>query len=267
MTPREDHRLRALTILYHDVVAEHFDESGFPGEAAARYKLRRADFERHLAAMTTRGIGPAVAASRASLPQSPMPFFLTVDDGGSSAIFIAETLERLGWRGTFFITTDRIGTAAFVSAQQIRWLHRRGHAIGSHSCSHPYRMADLDDVQLLDEWRRSLEVLSDIVQSPVQTASVPGGFYAPRVARAAAAAGVRVLFNSEPTTAIQRVDDCLIVGRINVYGSMSADTAARLASGDRLALLKQQALWTAKKTIKTVAAPAWDLARTLLFRS
>jgi hypothetical protein len=39
----------------------------------------------------------------------------------------------------------------------------------------------------------------------MDTASVPGGYYSDRVAETAAAAGIRILFNSEPTT---KVYDC-----------------------------------------------------------
>ena len=259
--------MRALTVLYHDVIAADFDESGFPGPAAARYKFKRDEFEAHLEAMRARSTSPAVATTPAALGVNAQPFFFTIDDGGSSAVYIAAALDRIGWRGTFFITTDRIGSKAFVSAEEIRALHRAGHTIGSHSCSHPYRMAGLPHVRLDDEWRRSAAVLFDILGEKIETASVPGGFYAPRVAKAASAAGIRVLFNSEPTTRVYREDACLIVGRYNVYGGMSAAGAGKLAAADPLELLKQQAIWTIKKTIKTAAAPVWDQTRKRIFKS
>ena len=44
--------MQALAIMYHDVVEnEDFGSSGFPGEGAHVYKLRREDFERHLDAI------------------------------------------------------------------------------------------------------------------------------------------------------------------------------------------------------------------------
>ena len=259
--------MKALTVLYHDVVERDFDESGFPGAAAARYKLLRKDFKAHVDAMKSAASQPAVAASAAAFGGSAAPFFFTIDDGGSCAGHIASELERIGWRGTFFITTDRIGTETFVSAKDIRNLHARGHTIGSHSCSHPYRMAELSDERLDDEWRRSIAVLSDIVGEKVETASVPGGFYAQRVAKAASAAGIRVLFNSEPTRHVYREAECLIAGRYNVYRGMSATGAGKLAACDPLELFKQQATWGLKKAIKTVAAPVWDQARKRIFKS
>src|SRR5580658_945599 len=131
--------MRALAIMYHDVVeGAAYDSSGFPGEGANIYKLRREDFARQLEAI--RAAVPAGAVSliaRRREIAGPPPVFLTFDDGGASFHApIAGMLEQLGWRGHFFITTSRIGTPGFLDATQVRDLARRGHVIGSHSHSH-----------------------------------------------------------------------------------------------------------------------------------
>ena len=91
---------------------------------------------------------------------STPPTLLSFDDGGVSAYeHIAPMLESYNWVGCFFITTDRIDTPAFVSREQIRDLHRRGHVIGSHSCSHPKKMSECSREELLEEWQRSLSCL------------------------------------------------------------------------------------------------------------
>src|SRR5437588_4291094 len=140
--------MQAFSIMYHDVVENgDFRSSGFPGESSNGYKLRREDFKRHLDA-----IGAAIPTGAVStISQYPDPsglregsVFLTFDDGGASFHSpIAGMLEDLGWRGHFFITTDRLGQQAFLTAAQVSDLRRRGHVIGSHSCSHPTRMAAL----------------------------------------------------------------------------------------------------------------------------
>src|ERR1035438_157701 len=134
--------MQALAIMYHDVVENgDFESSGFPGEGANVYKLRREDFECHLDAIA--GVG--------------RPVLLTFDDGGVSSLHpIADLLESHGWRGHFFITTDQIGTPGFLSEAQLRELHRPGHIVGSHSRSHPTRMAALTRAELDGEWRESL---------------------------------------------------------------------------------------------------------------
>lgn len=257
--------MKALSILYHDVVEKDFEESGFPGAAAARYKFRREEFKTHLDSMASKSRAAAVALDSFLAGTAADPFFMTIDDGGASAVYIAEELERCGWRGHFFVTTDYIDTPTFVSKDQIRWLRKRGHVIGSHSCSHPFRISEIPDQQLADEWRRSVEVLSEILGEQVVSASVPGGFYADRVAKAASATGVRVLFNSEPTTKVGKVEDCFVVGRYTIYRGLSAKYAGEIAAGSSMALARQQFVWGAKKILKTVAAPVWDGARKILF--
>jgi len=85
------------------------------------------------------------------------------------------------------------------------------------------------------------------------------------VAEAAAAAGIRALFTSEPTTHIANVAGCLVLGRYTVYRGLSPEYAGDLAAGSRVALTKQQLLWGVKKILKTAAAPVWDGARKVLF--
>lgn len=258
--------MRVVTLLYHDIVASDFDESGFPGRDAARYKLRYDEFDQHLAAIRAADVATPGSASDIVSDSEERLLLFTVDDGGVSALAIADRIERLGWRGQFFVTTARIGTRAFLARADIRDLGARGHVIGSHSHTHPYRISELPAAELDREWRHSIGILSDICGEPVATASVPGGFYAPRVAHAAQSAGVRVLFTSEPTTHVESVGACAVVGRFTIYRGMGPVAAANLARGWPLALARQQAVWFAKKTAKTIAAPLWDGMRRRLFR-
>src|SRR3989442_9745468 len=150
--------MQALAIMYHDVVENgDFASSGFPGEGAHVYKLRREDFELHLESIrAATGQDRVSPITRRRELAGPAAVFLTFDDGGVSFFSpIAEMLERFGWRGHFFITTDRIGDRGFLNETQLRELHRRGHVIGSHSCSHPTRMAALTPAELDREWRQS----------------------------------------------------------------------------------------------------------------
>src|SRR5258705_76404 len=106
-------------LMYHDVVpAGAEDASGFPGRDAALYKVTPELFEQHLQAIDAAGAA------------------ITFDDGGISALWAADVLERYGRLGHFFITTNYIGTPGFVSESDLRELSGRGHVIGSHSCSH-----------------------------------------------------------------------------------------------------------------------------------
>ena len=162
--------MRALSLLYHDVIAEDDRTgvaSGFPGGAAGSYKLARGRFAQHLAALAA----AVPAARRATVHDlreisGPSPVMLTFDDGGASAHpLVSELLESTGWRGGahFLITTDFIGQRGFVTRADVRALATRGHVIGSHSCSHLTGMSARPLARLVDEWRRSVDVLRDLL--------------------------------------------------------------------------------------------------------
>ena len=260
--------MRALSLLYHDVVADG-ETSGFPGRAAASYKLERREFERHLAAVS------AAAARRATVRDltggnaaaaATTPVLLTFDDGGASAYpCVADLLERAGWRGHFLITTDYLGKPGFVTAGQVRELAGRGHVIGSHSCSHLTQMSARPAAQLIDEWQRSTGVLADALGQPVDVASVPFGAFSTRVAVAAAAAGITALFTSEPTAECRRVDGCLVLGRYTVRQHTPAAAAAALAAGALSVRLRQLWLWNLKKVAKAALGDAYHAARRAVY--
>jgi peptidoglycan/xylan/chitin deacetylase (PgdA/CDA1 family) len=261
--------MKVVCLLYHDVVeGSDWESSGFIGPGTAKYKLNRADFVDHLAAIAKEHeTNPALAHELAHKADHEFSFLLTFDDGGESAATrIASILERYGWRGHFFVTAGQIGSAAFMDKEQIRSLRRAGHVIGSHSFSHPTRMSHCSKEQLMDEWTRSVHALSEILGEAVDTASVPGGYYSGRVAETAAAAGIRVLFNSEPTTAIHAVGECLVVGRYNIFQGMAARVSGELVSVRSGARSKQWLYWNFKKVLKTSAGRPYLAMRQWLLR-
>src|SRR4051794_14113736 len=176
-----------VALIYHDVVTSaRQDECGFPGPVAARYKLDPARFESHLDAIAATGV-------RVGLIEDGPQAALTFDDGGASALHAAAALEARGWRGHFFITTGRIGSPGFLTAEQVLELAARGHIVGSHSHSHPTYMGKLTATELASEWPSSRDALSAILGSPPATAAVPGGFLSGDVIAQAARAGYRLL--------------------------------------------------------------------------
>jgi peptidoglycan/xylan/chitin deacetylase (PgdA/CDA1 family) len=233
-------RLRALSIMYHDVVESgNYSASGFTDAGADLYKLDRTEFARHLEAIRT-----AIGDREVSL---------TFDDGGVSAYeTVASMLEQYSWRGHFLITTDWIGRPAFLNADQIRELDRRGHVVGSHSCSHPMRIARLSGDQIFGEWKRSTERLAEIVGHPVKVASVPGGYYSRKVAEGAAQAGIETLFTSEPTAHVQVVGGCRVMGRYVVRRGMGPEWSAGFAAGKVAPRLRQALFWKAKRVAKAL---------------
>src|SRR5712672_3241375 len=128
--------MRAACLLYHDVIEDaDWDSSGFTGPGTAKYKLSGAEFEAHLAAVAlVRDTPSTTAYELANTNDQSLPFLLTFDDGGESAATrVAGLLEKYGWRGHFFVTAGQINRKGFLNSEQIRFLRKNGHVIGSHS--------------------------------------------------------------------------------------------------------------------------------------
>jgi len=233
---------RVVVLCYHDVAdGASCDASGFPGPAAASYKVEPKIFRAHLEALAAVRIGA----------------LLTFDDGGLSAYTeVAPLLEEFGQRGWFFIPTSFIGARGFLSKVQIRELSERGHTIGSHSRSHRGRMSAWPWEKLSAEWIDSVATLAEITGRPVISAAVPSGFYAPPVAAAAACAGIQELFTLEPTLRTHRVAGCLVRGRYTIKRRTSARAVVRLVAGSPLERGRQFVFWNLKKAAKS-ALGAW----------
>jgi peptidoglycan/xylan/chitin deacetylase (PgdA/CDA1 family) len=242
--------------MYHDIVppgAE--DSSGFPGRDAALYKITPEAFEVHL-----RAIRHLLDPARVPAP------LITFDDGGASAMVAADALERHRFVGHFFITVNYLGTSGFLAEPDVRALRKRGHAIGSHSCSHPLRMGRCSRNQLREEWTRSRAALADILGEDVPDASVPGGDFAPAVAEGAAAAGFTRLFTSEPVPGSRFRHGLTIQGRFVIQRWTSPGRAAALAAGAWLPCTLQAIQWNAKKIGKRLAGDRYLQLRQLIIR-
>jgi peptidoglycan/xylan/chitin deacetylase (PgdA/CDA1 family) len=233
----------AISLLFHDVYERDPLESGFTSDAAHRYKLPLAVFDAHLDAIdSVNGLSPLI----------------TVDDGGVSYYtIVADRLESRGWRGHCFVSTDQIGGRGFLDAAQIRELHGRGHVIGSHSASHPTRFSACSAERMRQEWMTSRRTLEDILGHEVTGASVPGGYYSTAVARSASDAGLRLLFNSEPVTAVRHEGGCSVAGRFTIRRGDPLDVCRRLLLPAPWTRWNAWARWNAKGLLKPILGPAY----------
>jgi len=256
--------VKAIALAYHDVFEHKLPDDGGIRQHPGRYALSRDSFRSHLSS-----IPPLFRGSRVDILAGlrewgcEIPIFLTFDDGALGAYTcIADELEKRSWRGHFFVVSSWIGRRGFMNHRQIRELRRRGHVIGSHSHSHPERMANLGSKQLSLEWTESCSILSELLGEKVTVASVPNGYYSSAVGAAAASAGVEVLFNSEPASKTRMIDGCLVIGRYSVMAGDPSDLSGSLVS-NRLSRSRQRLLWDAKKTVKVLAGPAYLAIRTM----
>jgi peptidoglycan/xylan/chitin deacetylase (PgdA/CDA1 family) len=242
-------------LIYHDVAPRAAQpETGFAGAAPGRYKLTPEQFDAHLAAIAGAGVTVGLVPDR---PQAA----LTFDDGGDSALVAAAALERRGWRGHFFITTGRIGTPGFVSAEEIRELDRRGHGVGSHSHSHPTYMGTLSAAELADEWGRSRAVLTEILGRAPVTAAVPGGFLSEQVIAQAAACGYTLLMTSQPTLRTPAHQGMAVHGRFTIWGMTTPSRAAAYARGDTRARTAMWLAWQGKTAAKRLNPAVYEGVR------
>jgi peptidoglycan/xylan/chitin deacetylase (PgdA/CDA1 family) len=266
--------MKVASLCYHDVISgAAFNSSGFPGPDSATYKLDAVAFHEHLEAIEDE----VLSHSSARRPGNVLDLLeggtgrrqgclLTFDDGGVSAITtIAPMLEDFGWRGHFFITTDYIDAPGFLSREQIRELRRRGHVIGSHSCTHRGRMSSLPVERLVKEWGISKEILSGLIGEEVTTAAVPSGYYAPRVAEAAALVGLKALFTLEPQATVESRGGCLVFGRYLVKRNSPARLAGKLAVNSPVWCAQQWMLWNAKKLAKSGLGDVYPRVRRAYF--
>jgi peptidoglycan/xylan/chitin deacetylase (PgdA/CDA1 family) len=259
-----------ISLIYHDVVAEgRLEDSGFRGHGADSYKLTPRQFERHLDVIEGTGLkGTSHFDTLLKYGSSAVAdTLLTFDDGGIGALLAADMLDARALKGCFLITTNYIGQPRFLGPPHLRELRRRGHIIGSHSASHPMRMSACTHNELMTEWATSTSRLSDLLGEAILSASVPSGYYSRKIAIAASACGIRVLFTSEPTTAAKRVNDCEVLGRFSIKSRTTVEEVAALVRGEPVAILKQRVLWNGKKALKKVCGPLWMSLRDRLLKS
>jgi peptidoglycan/xylan/chitin deacetylase (PgdA/CDA1 family) len=253
--------MRAISLMYHDVIPDSTEAAALL--RITPYSLTDAQFRSHLRSI--RAQAPVQVIEGFRLWDSPKPIFLTFDDGDVSGItHAAAALEEHGWRGHFFVTTDWIGKPHFMNRSQILEMRRRGHVIGSHSCSHPERMSHLTSGELIKEWTDSCAVLGEILSEDVFVASVPAGYYSREVGRAAAAAGIKVLFTSEPTTATHIEQGCLILGRYCIQSQMACDVSGKIADARLAPRWGQTVAWETKKVLKTMLGESYFKIRSWL---
>lgn len=210
ITPRE---VAAPILVYHRVTCL----MGYPTRMDERMTVGPEDFLRQMESLRSMGFTPITLGelcdgmmSGDALPTKPV--VLTFDDGWSShASEVLPALKRLGFRGTFFVHTDAIGTPGHLTWDQVRELRAAGMEIGSHTVSHAHLTA-LDDASLARELIQSRERLEHEVGADVDLLAYPFGERDERVESAARAAGYRAAVTTDPGI-IQRAGECMRLRR------------------------------------------------------
>ncbi len=159
---------------------------------------------------------------------------ITSDDGGGSALLLAEYLAGQGLRATFFIVTDWIGRENFLDRDEIRAIRSMGHVVGSHSHTHSGPFCDLPEVQLRDEVLESKGVLEELLGVEVDTFSVPGGEIRPATIRRLESPelGLSRIYTSTPRQGVYRSrTTAKVIGRYCIEAAMGQARIVRIFSG------------------------------------
>lgn len=235
--------MRQLTLVFHEI-GEFSTPRGFAIDSADRYTIAEPTF---------RSILRRISEAEGSYDQ----ISVTIDDGGGTNLRAADLLEEFGMRGSFLVTTARLGAPGFICEKGVRELRDRGHAIGSHSHSHPHVFRSLSPAAMAKEWRLSRRVLEDILEEEVITASVPGGDMSTSTIRTCGEAGYTTLMTSEPRTKLTRRAGVTLVGRICVDQRTPDARIGHWLSGSPGALLHASSMRIAKNVARRGAGPVY----------
>jgi peptidoglycan/xylan/chitin deacetylase (PgdA/CDA1 family) len=220
-------------LMYHEVTDDP-GTSGFQRPGALPYTLTRAAFDAHLKAIAGGQLKPELVSdldlTSSNGNGNHRHLLLTFDDGGASAMHVAEELARRAWKAHFFIITARIGERTFLKPSDIRTLRSAGHIVGSHSHTHPDIFRSLPRELMTTEWQVSRAILEGLLGEPCVTASVPGGDISRRVLESASDAGIRYVFTSEPLLTPERIGDAWILGRVILKSGVSPATIRQLVA-------------------------------------
>ncbi len=220
---------KTISFLYHEVT-DNPESSGFQRTGALPYQHKVSHFKSDLK-LILKHFNSSEDVTTFPKTGNKTTLILTFDDGGVSAVDIAEILENKKLVGHFFVTTSMIGKPTFLNAEQIRGIRKNGHIIGAHSHNHPSIFRDLSYCEKINEWRQCKEILEKILNEEVTTASVPGGDMDLDTIRSAGEVGIKFLFTSEPNFTVYKKFGVLVLGRVCPKNTTSPSEISRWAIG------------------------------------
>jgi peptidoglycan/xylan/chitin deacetylase (PgdA/CDA1 family) len=249
--------------MYHGIHGDR--QARGPSDRSRSYSVSLPEFVEQMHAIARRtGVGPSVFPDLWPHGSRRPSWAVTFDDGLENILPALELLDERQWLAHCFIVGEWIGRPGYLSPRDIVGLRARGHVVGSYS--HPDPMSRLPYPRIVEEWRRGIDSLGEVLGEDVRVASLPGGSYSREVATAAAEAGITVLFTSEPVSRVRTVQGCAVVGRYVVRDSTHARAAASLAAGSRFACARQRAQWDARKLAKKTLGDAYYTMRARFVR-
>ena len=169
------------TLMYHGITSKDFTSPPHREVGAELYDVSIEDF----------------LAQMHWLKSCDKKTTLTFDDGELNNYEIAfPIIKRLGINACFFIIVKRIGKSGYMGLEELKALSESGMTIGSHGMSHEI-LTNLKDSQVIEELRASKNFLEVNLGIPINSFSVPRGFYNDKIIQMAYEAGYTRIFISE----------------------------------------------------------------------
>lgn len=161
-------------------------------------------FDRQMALLKSNGYNPVTFSELVNQPKFPAnPVIITFDDGYKSVIEYAfPIMKSHNFLGVVFVITDYIGKGndwesfpvqrnkLHLAKEDIKKLALEGWEIGSHTHTHRY-LPVCSREKILDEFTRSKNVLSDLIEREVVSVCYPYGRFTGKVSQLARQAGYR----------------------------------------------------------------------------
>jgi peptidoglycan/xylan/chitin deacetylase (PgdA/CDA1 family) len=161
-----------VCLMYHDVTPEPVR----PGGGGDYFSVTREGFERQLDQLADSGysvcsLEEVVAKSGDGVKRIACTF----DDGDIGQFTRGfPALAQRGMSATFFITTDWVGQAKFVSWDGLLEMKAAGMSLQSHTRSHPF-LSELNAEQLRAELEGSRGELNSRLSQETTSVAFPGG--------------------------------------------------------------------------------------------
>jgi peptidoglycan/xylan/chitin deacetylase (PgdA/CDA1 family) len=228
-----------------------------------RYILRKEDFEAQLNELQRTG-WRGVSVSEALRSYNDKTVAITFDDGcETDLLYAAPLLKARNFGGTFYLTTGFLGKPGYLSHAQVRELSGLGFEIGCHSMTHPY-LTNLNGEDLQREIAGAKVQLEQILGSPVEHFSCPGGRHNQQVSEVAREAGYRTVATSR-IQVNSRNSNPMALGRVAVMRSTSLATFGEICNGRNLWQMSLQVQLRAA-TKKLLGNSFYDRLRSIVLR-
>jgi peptidoglycan/xylan/chitin deacetylase (PgdA/CDA1 family) len=241
-------RRSAAALLYHEIQ---------PGDDTSNsYALTRAQFEEQLRYLADNGYRSGSFRDFWSEGETPgdRTVIITFDDAHLTNYTEAfPVLEKYGMTACFFIPTAFIArTSGEVTLDHLAEMARHGNEIQSHSHSHPF-LSSLGREEVLDELRRSREILEQGLGTEVDLVACPGGRYNSTVLDAAREAGYRGVCTSRPGFNRRKPGAGFYVfDRILMAGGTPQGDFERFVAQDRGALTRRRTAYSLKSGLRSL---------------